>query len=159
MNRIKPFNLKEARRDPPTAFNPYAPERTDPYRMNAGKPGSEETVDKLRAGDVGSAVRSTPGGGSPWTTNLTWPSDKPFITDEEGRPRHDNGTGLDAGFGSGLHDDYEGQSGDASAEAVLGNNSTVTRMMANDRDRKPYNANSYPSVSVMQNIRNRLRTI
>jgi hypothetical protein len=157
---MKAFNLKkQSRRDPPTAFNPYTPERTDPYRMNVGKPGSEDTVDKLRAGDTSSAVRETPGGGSPWSTNLEWPTDQPFITDNEGRPKHENGLGLDTGFGSDLHDDYEGQNGDSSSESVLGKNSTVSRMLSNDRDRKPYNVNSVMTGGVLQGIRKRLRNI
>jgi hypothetical protein len=153
------FNLsKVARRDPPTAFNPYAPERTDPYRMRVGKPGENDTADKLRAGNVPSAINQSSPGGEAWTTNKEWPSDTPLITDFEGRPNDLHGTGIATDNGLTFHDDYEGQTGDSSGESALGIASTVAKQIDGiDRDRKPYNVNM--SNSVLRTLRSRINKL
>lgn len=162
-----PFNLsKSARRDPPTAFNPYAPERIDPYRKRVGEPGSEDTVDKLRPGHNPPQGGGMPGGGSPWSNNKSWPADTPLIDTFEGTPTFETGNssnvGLATEFGVDLHDDYEGQKGD-SGEAVLGRNSTVSRMMevtdeSKPHDRTPYNVNQ-TRASILSGLRTRLRSL
>lgn len=163
-----PFNLsKFSRRDPPTAFNPYAPERLDPYRTRVGQPGSEDTVDKLRPGHNPPDGGGMPGGGAAWSNNKKWPSDTPLIETFEGTPTYETGNpssgGLSTDFGIDLHDDYEGQGGDYSSDSVLGRNSTVVRKMDEDKDgphdRVPYNINNKTQVSVLQTLRSRLRNL
>jgi hypothetical protein len=162
-----PFNLQKfSRRDPPTAFNPYAPERTDPYRKRVGVPGSEDTVDKLRPGHNPPESQGMPGGGSSFSNNKEWPSDVPLFDTFEGTPQSETGNassmGLTTDYGIDLQDDYEGQGGDFSSDSVLGRNSTVTRMLDDKNedkphDRKPYNVNTH--VGVMKDLRVRLRSI
>jgi hypothetical protein len=154
----KPFNLsKQARHDPPTAFDLLSPDMLDPYRLRAGKPGEGNPVDKLRAGNVPSAINSTPGG-TGFSDNKEWPSDTPLFTDFEGRDVHEFGS-LVTDYGMQLHDDYEGQRGD-SGESILGINNSVAAMVdGNDRDRKPFNINQYKNMNVLVEIRNRIRNI
>jgi len=151
----KPFNLsKQARRDPPTAFDLTSPDRFDPYRINKGKPGSNDPSDKLRENSQPSAFNPTPGGGAAQFDNKEWPSDKSILTDNEGRPQHDNGPGLVTDHGIDMHDGVEPMQDDA----VLGKNETVTRQLDdNHRDRVPYNVNS--NLGVLRSVRNRLRSL
>jgi hypothetical protein len=167
----KSFNLKKfSRRDPPTAFNPYAPERLDPYRKRVGEPGSEDTVDKLRAGhNPPERGGGMPGGGAAFTDNKPWPADTPLFETFEGTPEFEAGNassmGLTTDYGIDLQDDYEGQGGDYSSDAVLGRNSTVTRLLDDNskegkpHDRKPYNINQMVSGGVLKSLRTRLRNI
>lgn len=160
MNK-KPYNLsKIARRDPPTAFNPYAPERLRPYRDNIG-PGQEQTVDLLRAGNQPSAINPSSGGGEGWSTNKAYPStDTPLIQNFDGRPNEIHGEGIVTQYGLAFHDDYEGQSGDSSGESALGIASTLSRIIDdNQRDRAPYNANQFMQSSVLRKIRSRISSL
>jgi len=144
-----PFNLsKTARRNPPTAFNPSDPLLIDPYRKSKGKPNSGAGDDLLRPGETG---------GGPFSQNKEWPTDQPFITDDEGRPKNDNGTGIVTDYGLELHDDYQGQGGSSGSDAALGRNQTVTRQIDDNRDRKPFNLNG--GDGVLRGLRKRLRNI
>jgi len=158
--RPQPYNLsKIARRDPPSAFDVFSPERRDPYRLNKGKPGSEDTVDKLRAGNQGTS-NSIPGGGaSQFENGPAWPSDSTILDDSEGRPKRDNGRGIVTDHGLELHDDGEIGEGDSS-DATLGINQTTSRQLDdNHRDRPPSNVNSYNGNGVLQGLKQRLRNI
>lgn len=152
MKQKRPFNLsKLARQDPPEAFDLTSPLLSDPYRLKKGKPGSGAGNDLSRPGDHGFS-NTTPSGGAAFSDNKEWPSDKPFISDEEGRPKHDNGTGIVTDHGLELHDDQEPSTGDA----TLGINDTVKRQLDdNGRDRPPFNVNSFQGV--LKGVRSRLR--
>lgn len=154
MSQKIPFNLsKRARRDPPSVFDLTSPLLKNPYREDKGKPGSGAGPDLLRPGDVGFS-NTTPSGGAAFSDNKEWPSDKPFITDDEGRPKQDNGTGIVTDHGLDLQDDVEPELDDA----TLGIHETVKRQLDdNGRDRQPYNVNN--SNGVLKGIRKRLRTL
>lgn len=156
MSQKLPFNLsKQARRDPPTAFDPLSPLLKDPYRRNKGKPSSGDGDDLLRPGDVGSS-NQPPSGGAAWSDNKLWPSDTPINEDSEGHPKRDTGTGISTDFGLDLHDDYEGQEGSSGSDAALGREETTIRHMDDKpKDRKPYNVNSVSGV--LKGLRPRLR--
>lgn len=144
-----PFNLsKLARRDPPQAFTLSDPSVRDPYRVLKGKPNSGSGDDLLRPGEIG---------GGPLSQNKQWPSDQPFITDNEGRPKNDNGQGIVTDNGLELHDDYEGQSGSSGSDSALGRNQTTIRNLDdNSRDKKPFNLGGD---NVLRTIRRRIRHI
>lgn len=155
MLKKHPFNLsKQARRDPPAAFDQSNPIWRNPYRENKGKPGSGAGSDLVRPGDVGFS-NTMPSGGAAFSDNKEWPSSPTqLITDEEGRENHDNGTGAVTDHGIALHDGVEPMSDDA----TLGRHETVGREMDdNERDRKPYNVNS--ANSVLKGVRTRLRNL
>jgi hypothetical protein len=158
MSKKLPFNLsKQARRDPPTAFDPLSPLLKDPYRRNKGKPNSGDGDDLLRPGGV-ELSNQTPGGGGGWSQNKEWPSDRPMFDDPEGNPKRDTGTGISTDHGLDLHDDYEGQEGSSGSDAALGINETTKRQMDDtSRDRKPYNVNSVSGI--LKSIRPRLRNL
>jgi hypothetical protein len=144
MSGPKPFNLSKyaQKKDPPRAFQ--APvDRGDPYRRKKG-PGSGEGHDLLRPGDQGMADQSPDMSAGQFENDPNWPpTDQTFLTDDEGHPKRENGTGLVTDYGLDLHDSKE----PSSVDAVLGRNSTVTRMMDNDRDRPtPFNNMSQKSV-------------
>lgn len=148
-----PFNLsKQARRDPPNAFDPTNPLLRKPYREDKGKPGSGAGADLIRPGDHGFS-NTTPSGGAAFSDNKEWPSDgASLINDEEGRPKHDNGTGIVTDHGLNLHDGPEPELDDA----ILGIHETVKREIDDDhRDRKPFNVNSVDGV--LKGVRKRLR--
>lgn len=149
-----PFNLsKQARRDPPTAFDLTSPDKKDPYRINKGKPGREDSVDKLRQFNQPSAINGLPGGGAGQFDNKEWPSDGSILTNNEGVPNRDNGTGTQTDFGIDLHDGMNPESEDA----VLGKNQTSGRMLSDNRDRKPFNINN--GLSPLKETRKRLRRL
>lgn len=155
MGTLRPFNLsKQARRYPPNAFDSYSPEKSDPYRRNTGKPGSENTSDKLRMLSQPSPGSPMPGGGAGQLDNKEWPSGPSWLVDDENRPRHDNGEGAQTPYGSEAHDSPNPELDDS----VIGIHETTERMMDdNHRDRKPYNVNS--NLGVMRQVRQRLRTM
>lgn len=156
-----PFNLsKQARRDPPTAFTPYDPLRTDPYRLNKGKPNSGAGDDLLRPGHQGTS-NSPPSGGAAPFQNKEWPSDSSMLTNEDNNPKRDNGTGLVTDHGIRFHDDAEIGDGDGDSNGIngslLGENATVTRQMGDNRDRAAFNPSS--TGGVLKRLRHRLRNV
>ena len=158
MGSNRPFNLsKQARRDPPQAFTPYDPLRLDPYRRSKGKPSSGAGDDLLRPGDQGFS-NTTPSGGAAFSDNKEWPSDKPFITDENNHPKRDNGTGIVTDHGLKLHDDADIGEGTSGGDSILGENATVTRQIDdNHRDRAAFNPST--DGGVLRGLRKRLRSI